>query len=302
MNEDRQTFIGGSDAPGVLGLSRWATPLSVWAKKTGQVKDESEETLPQKLGKKLEPIIGELFTENTGLKIRRVNDHQIHKEHPFLAAQIDFRVVGDDSIVECKSASGWKAKEWKGEEIPQEYIIQAMHQLAVTGKDKCYVAVLIGGNQDFKVKIVERDEKMIQEMVKREVHFWNTFVLPNVMPSTITKDDSDVLYSLFPLAEEGSEADLGDDATRIIESRNSMIVDLKNLEGQIDKAENEIRAMLKTSESAVAGKFFISWKNQSTDRLDSKKLKEDNLELYNRYIKTTESRVLRIKEKSNGKS
>lgn len=293
---DRTGFIGGSDAPGVLGLSRWTTPLSIWAAKTGQVVDKQEETLPQKLGKRLEPIIGELFTEHTGLKIRRVNDHQIHKDYPFLAAQIDFRVVGDDSIVECKSASGWKAKEWKGEDIPQEYIIQAMHQLAVTGKDKCYVAVLIGGNQDFKIKVVERDEKMIAEMVKREVAFWNTFVVPKVMPSTITKDDSDVLYSLFPLAEPESEIDLGDEGARMIESRNALYQDVIAIEGQLEKVENEIKALLKDKETGVAGKYKVTWKNQSQIRIDTKLLKQKMPDVYKDFGKESKFRKFDVRE------
>ena len=33
---DRTQFIGGSDIAAILGLSRYATPLSVWAEKTGQ--------------------------------------------------------------------------------------------------------------------------------------------------------------------------------------------------------------------------------------------------------------------------
>jgi predicted phage-related endonuclease len=34
---ERIGFIGSSDAAAVLGLSRWKTPLQIWAEKTGQV-------------------------------------------------------------------------------------------------------------------------------------------------------------------------------------------------------------------------------------------------------------------------
>ena len=34
--ERRRNTIGGSDAAGIVGLSSWASPFSVWAEKTGR--------------------------------------------------------------------------------------------------------------------------------------------------------------------------------------------------------------------------------------------------------------------------
>ncbi|WP_346767033.1 YqaJ viral recombinase family protein, partial [Listeria monocytogenes] len=39
------------------------------------------------------------------------------------------------------------AKEWEADEVPATYLVQIQHYLAVTGKSKAYVAVLIGGNK-----------------------------------------------------------------------------------------------------------------------------------------------------------
>lgn len=296
---DRTKFLGGSDAAGILGLSRWETPLSIWAKKTNQGQVNEEETLPQKLGKKLEPIVGELFTEATGLKLRRVTEHKVHPTYPFLAAQIDFYVVGDDSICECKTASGWKAKEWAEDEIPQEYIIQGMHQMAVTGKKKCYVAVLIGGNQEFKVKELQRDEDLIRQLIQKEVSFWNDFVVPRVMPKIITQNDAETLYNLFPRAVMESQIDLGDVGARLIEMRNGVCQDQIALEAQRDKLENEIKALLQEKESGSAGKWLVTWKNQTTKRLDTKTLKMEQPAIYDQFAKDSLSRVLRIKENKN---
>lgn len=297
---DRRTFIGGSDAAGVLGCSRWETPLSIWAKKTGQLQESVEETLPMKLGKMLEPTLAELFTEHTGLKVRRVNQSAVHPVHKFLAAQIDREVVGDDSLCELKTASGWKAKEWSDEEIPQEYIIQVMHQLAVTGKKKGYVAVLIGGNQDFKVKEIPRDEELIRQIVAKEVAFWNDFVVPRVMPK-VTKDDAETLYRLFPLAVEGSAVDLGDEGARLMEMRQALYQDRNSVEMQLEAIENQIKALLKDSEAGKAGKWIATWKNQVANRLDTKALKAEMPQIYDKFSKESPSRPFRIKEASNGK-
>ena len=37
--EQRRHTIGGSDAAGIIGLSKWSSPVSVWADKTGRLPD-----------------------------------------------------------------------------------------------------------------------------------------------------------------------------------------------------------------------------------------------------------------------
>lgn len=292
---ERQAYLGSSDAPAVLGRSRWKTQLAIWAEKTGQYVPEDEPTLQKKLGIRLEEVVAELFMEATGKTVRRANDRRVHPKYPFLVAQIDRTVVDEDSILECKTATAWKAKEWEGEEIPQEYIIQCHHQLAVTGKNRCYIAVLIG-NQDFKWKVIERDPVLLAEMVKMEVSFWERFVIPKIMPGAISKDDKDTLLGLFPKASPESEIELGDEAAKLIESRAAMYQDCINLEGQIEKIENEIRAKMGANELATAGKWKVSWKNQTTRRCDTTKLKEEAPDVFNKFLAVSETRVLRISE------
>lgn len=291
----RNTFIGGSDAAAVLGLSRWKTPLQVWAEKTGQLPREEGDSLPQELGKMVEPIICDLFTKRTGKRISQRNEKFIHPTIPFLACEIDGRIDGENAFLEAKMASGWKAKEWAGEDIPQEYIIQCMHDLAVTGMQRAYLAVLIGGNQDYKIKIIERDPVLIADLVRKEVSFWNTFVVPKVMPTTITKNDADVLYSLFPIQDAGSEIELTDAANQLIESRQALLQDKARVEDLLDKTDNEIKALLRDKETGRTAQWVVTWKAQQTNRLDSTALKTAEPALYQQYTKQTSTRVLRVK-------
>lgn len=299
--QERQQFIGSSDAAAVLGLSRWSTPLHVWAEKTGQIEHEDiSERVAVKLGNKLEQTVAELFMEETGKVVHRVNEPQVHPVYPFITCQIDRRVVAEDALLECKTASAWKAKEWVGEEIPQEYIIQVYHQLAVTGKKKAYIAVLIG-NQDFVWKEIPRDEKVIKDLIAKEVAFWNTYVIPKVMPAQITASDSDTLYNLYPIATPIT-LELSDEVTRIIEERNAIIQDIKSLEKQAEQHENEIKARVGEAEGATAGKWLIKWANQSQVRLDTDRIKKEAPELYSKFGKETKFRKLTIREVSqNGK-
>jgi putative phage-type endonuclease len=299
-SEVRKSFIGGSDAAAVLGLSRYKTPLQVWAEKTGQIQpDDISDITHVKAGIYLEEFIAQLFTEKTGMKVRRANETFFHDDHDFLAVNLDRRIVGTDFFLECKSTEVWNAKQWEGEDIPQEYIIQCLHGLAVTGMEKCYIAVLIGKG-DFRWKEIQRDEKTISAIIDQEVKFWNDFVVPAVMPTRITSNDADTLLALFPNAQPESVINLNDDILKVIESRNAMIQDLKSLESQIDQQENTIKAFLGENEKAESTMFSVTWKNQTTKRLDTKLLKESEPKLYEKYAKDSITRVLRIKSKTEG--
>lgn len=298
--KERQQFIGGSEAAAVLGLSRWSTPLQVWAHKTGEVqREEDKGELYKTLGSRLEEVVAELFTAETGKAVRRVNRTLFHRDYPFLGGNIDREVLGEDAGLECKTASAWKAKEWAGEEIPQEYIIQCHHYLAVTGKKRWYLAVLIG-NQDFQVKTIERDEKLLKNLVEQEVKFWREYVEEKVMPANLIKaEDSDTLYQLFPVAEPVT-VNLGDQAAALIEQRNALIQDNKQVESQLEKVENELKAMLGTNEAGTAGKYLVRWQNGSQVRLDTDRIKQEQPELYKTFGKESKFRRFTIKEVKNG--
>jgi putative phage-type endonuclease len=295
---DRTGFIGGSDAAALLGLSRWSTPLKLWAEKTGNIAIEEKDSEAIELGRELENYVAKRFTKKTGKKVIQPKEVRIHPKYPFIKAQIDRLVVGEDAVLECKTCSAWKYKEWEGDEIPQEYIIQVMHQLAVTGKKIGYIAVLIG-NQDFKWKEIKRDEKLINQIISREVDFWNNFVLPNVMPTVVSCKDSDTLYSLFEKEVPASILALGDDANNLADDITALEEDALSLEGSIEQKKNELKLMLGTNETGISSKYKITWKEQTVKRVDTKTLKEANL--FEQFSKESKTRVLRIVENKGDK-
>ena len=233
--DDRKEYIGGSEAAGVLGLSRWLTPLQIWAYKTEQIQPEDiSDKIEVKLGNKLEQTVAELFMEETGKKVVRKNETIFHPDYPFLGANIDRRVIGENAVLECKTATMFKYREWEGDEIPQEYLIQVLHYMAVGNFKKGYIACLIG-NHKFVWKEINWDEKMISDLIKKECYFWNTFILPKIMPASISADDSDVLYKLYQPVKIGNEVNLGDELDKLAENIDSLKADEKALKKQIEQ-------------------------------------------------------------------
>lgn len=267
---DRQSFIGASDAAGVLGRSRWATPLSVWAEKTGQIGSEDGKNMEAKgWGKRHEPAIIAWFEEQTGKKVVGMQQRYIDSEHSFLACTVDGIIDGEAAGFEAKTADAWKSKEWEGEEIPEEYILQAYHSMMVTRLKKWYLAVLIGGNRAHWKEILW-DDAIIANMRAREVAFWNDFVIPVVMPSIITKRDTDVLAELFPIANEGQTIKLLDNANQLVEVLQANKKDLKALEDIIELNENELKALLGDAEAGETSRYRVSWQNVRSKRFDTK--------------------------------
>ncbi len=293
QRKERVNYVGSSDAAAVLGLSRWRTPLEVWAIKTGAIQPEDlSNKLAFEVGNELEDLCAKLFEKRTGKKTHRVNETIYHPSHAYIAANLDRRVVGEDALLECKTAGAWAAKDWAGEDMPQEVIIQVMHQLMVTGKSYGYACILIGGNQDFIWKRLDRDPLIIAEMLKKERDFWIKYVETKTPPQA-TKLDGDVLFKLFPNAPAGSEIALGDEANRILESLEGLLADYKSLEGVIEKEKNVLKEMLGSNEIGLTDRYRISWKNQTTVRLDTQKLKEEKPRIVEEYSKSAASRVFR---------
>ena len=297
---ERREYLGGSDAAAVLGLSRWKTPLQVWCEKTGTIPVQVEENLAMEVGTELEELVCKLFTRRSGKGVRRVNETIYHPKYDFLAANIDRRIVGEDACLEAKTCSAWRAKEFEDDELPQEIIIQGVHYLAVTGKSKIYVAVLIGGNQDFRWKQIDRDEKLIADVIKKEVDFWQNYVVPKIMPKMIMSQDSDTLFRIFPKGKEQTIG-LGDEADKLIDAIKSLEADYRSLENYIEKERNNLKALLGENAKAETGKYLVTWKNESKMRFDTARFKTEKPKIFVKYAKPNEIRVLRIREKKEEK-
>jgi putative phage-type endonuclease len=299
--DERSKYIGGSEAAAVLGMSRWNTPLNVWAIKTGQIMPDPEDKGSEAamLGKELEDYVARRFTRITGKEVRRVNDTLYHPDFPFLGANIDRRIVGENAVLECKTTSAWKYKEWEGEDIPQEYLIQVLHYMAVGGFEKGYIACLIG-NHKFVWKEIVLDKKLIADLIQKEVHFWNAFVIPKVMP-VVSSGDTGTLNQLFQNVNQAEPLQLGDDAEKIVESLDSLKADAKVLEKEIEQQENALKALLGEFETGLTFNHKIVWKLQTQRRLSTDLLKQDMPEVYEKYTRPVQFRRLGVYERKEQK-
>lgn len=296
---DRRKGIGGSDVATILGLNKWKSPYQLWLEKTGQINLEESDSEPAYWGNVLEEVVAREFCERTGKKVRRRNQVFEHEEYQFLRANIDRDVVGENALLECKTANQFLAKDWDGEEIPMSYLCQVQHYMNVLNREYAYIAVLIGG-QKFIWKKIERDQELIDLITKHLVEFWQINVVEGVEPRIDgSQATSDFLNERY--AEEGSqEIMLPSEFDDLITYRNQLKEDEKVIKEKIVETENLIKSELGKRDAliGITKQFIVTWKSVASNRLNKKLLAAkypkavDDPDIY----QTSESKRMTIKE------
>ncbi|MAQ49666.1 MAG: alkaline phosphatase [Pseudomonas sp.] len=293
----RKGGIGSSDAAAAVGLNPYKSQLALWLEKTGRDAakpqiDPNDDSTPAFWGTILEPIVATQYSKRTGLKVRKVNAVLQHSDPDlrWMMANLDREVVGsaEVQILECKTAGINGARLWK-DGVPEYVQLQVMHQLAVTGKQAADIAVLIGG-QELEIHRIERDEKMIANLIELERRFWQ-YVVDDTPPPADGSDSADqALRCLYP-QDNGRTLDLSGNP-----ALNVAYVELKALKQTISKQqqrESELKQLLQQAMGDVSRATFaggqITWKrSKDSTVLDTDRLLNDNPDLKARYSKVKE--------------
>ncbi len=289
----RKSGIGGSDAGAICGLNPYSSPIAVYQDKvSSEVSDSDNETMRQ--GRDFEDYVARRFMEETGKKVRRSNVIYQNSEHPFMLANVDRMVVGEDAGLECKTASAYSADKWKDGRILESYQVQCHHYMAVTGAQAWYIAVVILG-KDFLWHRIERDEELIGNLVSIEADFWNHHVIPRVMPEPDGSDSSEQLIREYVGNAQADKSIVLTGFDRQLKRRAEIMALMDKLDTEKKTIEQKLKLFMGDAEVAENGSFRVSWKNSSSARLDTKTLKAEQPDIYERYSKTIQSRRFLIK-------
>lgn len=289
----RQAGIGGSDASCIAGLNPWKSAIQLYMDKKEEDPQEVK-SLRMELGNRLEGLVAELFTEETGLKVRNVNGILKNDKYPYALANIDRAIVGGKAFLECKTTNSYALKEWE-EGVPAHYEIQCLHYMAITGATHCYIAALIG-NSDFIWHKIERDEETIDYLMQIEKDFWENNIEKDVVPMP---DGSDAYSEYLKKKYDKSngqviELHLLENGVNKLNRYDEIVADIKALESEKKLIEQEIQFHMEDFEVATVGDRKITWKTSNRNTIDSKKLKSEMPEIAQQYMKTSTSRTFRV--------
>lgn len=285
----RKNYIGGSDAGAIAGVNKYRSKASVWIDKN---KDEIEliDNERMRIGRDLEDYVAKRFSEDTGKKVRRNNFMMVNKEYPFMLANVDREVIGENAVLECKTTGSYSKDQWEDGQIPPSYYCQVQHYMATVGYDKGYIAVLIG-NEKFTWYEIPRDEEYIEALIKVEKEFYEDNILKGYFP----EPDGSSAYSkaleerfIGGLQTEIELDELENTAIKLEKIKEEK----KELEKTQKELEQEIQLKMKDWETATIGSYKVTWKPVISRRFNKKKFEADYPELAEEYM--TESKYKRF--------
>ena len=232
---------------------------------------------------------------DTGANVIRQPEMRRHPKHQWAIANADALIVdgagNPQAILEIKTASAYKTKDWgsDGDNVPIEYIAQVQWYMEIFNVDCAHIAVLIGG-RDYRQYTIERDRELAADLLARGKEFWQNHVLKHTPPAAQNAAD---VQKLFP-QDDGDNQQADNEPLIAYNALRSLKEQEKALKEQISQHEELLK--IKIGQHAIMqhnGEKLFSWKTQSSNRFDSKAFQAAHPDLYQQFIKTTQTRVFR---------
>ena len=250
----RPHSLGASEVAAVVGLNPWWSAHDVWLKKRGFV--EEVETTQSRVGQLIEPVILQLYCEDTGATVEG-RGTSAHPVETWATATPDGHVVGASRLVEIKCVGYRSAHHWTSEDdgIPDYYRTQAEWQCMVTGAEECDVAALIGGT-DFRIYRIKRDPSLAAAILESCKRFWFDHVVTGEPPAADHSEGARrMLATLFP-RDTRPLLPATDAASAIVPSLISTKERISKLEQEKSALENRLREAI----ADAAGFIGDGWK------------------------------------------
>ena len=165
---DRRLFIGGSDAPIIMGNDEPAL-ARLWREKRGEVEspDYSDNLIVQ-LGVATEPLNRCWFERTTGQVLKDVQTWVRHPVIRWMAATLDGIVEGTGAVFEAKFMLPWSFSE---ETAAEKHMPQLQHNMWVTNATDAVLSIITGGGKWVEIKI-SADPLYQHLLLTAEKKFW----------------------------------------------------------------------------------------------------------------------------------
>lgn len=288
----RRIGIGGSDAATVAGLNPHSSLYTLYNDKLGLI-PAKEDNEAMRQGRDFEDYVARRWMEATGKKVRRNCYVWRSDEHPFMLADIDREVVGENAGLECKTTSAYNKADLEGGEVPLTYYVQCQHYMAVMGFDRMYLAVLVLG-VGFYHFTIDRDENEIAALIEQEQAFWRLVETKTPPPVDGSDSTADTLAALYPTETVVGRVHLTGKAAALIGDIEAMKAERDALDEAIKRDKAAIMQEIGDAEGGQCDGWRVSWKSQTRSSIDGAALKRDYPEIYKQYSKKTTSRVFRL--------
>lgn len=309
----RRGGVGGSDIAALIGLSRYASPTSLYYEKIGALPDEHEDSERQRIGKRMEMVLAEEFNDRTGLYCVGGQTWCQHPSYTWARCTVDAFAADSPygshaqeltlGTVQMKTDGrfGWP------DGIPDNIRAQCVWELGVTQSEHCWLIVMFAG---FRVEVFEiewHDEERSDWafMLEAARRFWIEHVMAGVAPPLDDHEATTAALTQYHGPDPDGIIEADYEARRLVEAVQSAMSTTAAAEATEKRCKNELRAYLGDKTDLIDGWttpkkadpkpiVLASWREQETRRLDTTALRNAEPAIADKFTTTTTSRVLRV--------
>ena len=257
---DRAQGISGTEVSALFGFNPYMTKFELYCRKKG-LTPEPEVTDRMKMGKRLEPIVVDLFEEQTTLEVEWKDRLMEHPKEPLIIGTPDGVIHEHPAGFEAKTAGLDRAHDWGDpgtDFIPRNYLMQVQWYCVLMGRPEWYLAALIGGN-DFRTFNIKADTELQALMVDEAQKFWHDHILRDVPPEIDYSDGATkYLLNKYPSPTDGmreATEDEGELILGILQTRK----ELKFLEQRKDTLQNQLKDKIGFAKGLTSSAGKVSW-------------------------------------------
>jgi len=309
--ELRTTGIGGSDAGAIMGLNKYASPLTIYLSKKNV--EGFKGNAATEWGHILEDPIRKKAAEELGIEIISVPGMYTSNDIPYMNANIDGLCHAENQVTiggetveglggfEIKTSS--RGEGFSEDEIPDSYYCQVQHYMAVTNLPWFILTAFFMNTKKARHYVIRRNDDFIySRLLPAEKDFWENYVLTNNPPEPLGIDSESEYTANLNIADT---VELDAETEDLIAQRMEVQQQIKDLEQKESALKDSILIKLSAlshSDSATAEKvngagerFKLSYNLQKKYSVDTDALKKSGL--FDDYKKESAYRILRISEK-----
>lgn len=236
------------------------------------------------MGHVMEPVIGRLAQNKLGVELTKIEEYRTHPKHEWFRAHFDFagRENGEPILVECKNYNAAVRNKFDDSGLmPAADMAQLVHEAAVMGVQKIYLAVLFGGQEFVLIpKLVQEAEK--DELIQKMAVLWG-HVQAGTQADPETTDQCRAMYPVSTSISKVANAAVEDWCMQLSRINSEM----KNLEEMEEVIKTHLQKYMGEADTlgTFDGKVLATWKSSKpSTKFNTELFKTAMPEVYKQFL------------------
>ena len=238
------------------------------------------------MGHVMEPVIGRLAQAKLGVELDKIEVSLTHKKESWFKSHFDFAGTKDGQtiLVECKNYNAGVRNKFDdiANTIPNADMAQLVHETAVFGNTRIYLAVLFGG-QEFVMFPFDISDQQKDELIQQMAKVWGHVQAGTTLPP----EDLEQVKLLYPKDAPESVRTASRSVEEACQALRSIKDEIKLLEGREEQLQTLIAGYMESASSlqTIDGNVLATWKAaKSSKRFDPKLFQSAMPEIYEQFV------------------